>query len=37
MLQSNAPYAFWHVDLLPRLSVDVAHEREGGVKALDSE
>ena len=33
----HLPDALWHVDLLPRLSINVIHEGEGRVKALHSE
>ena len=34
---SSSPDPLWHVHLLSWLSINVVHEREGGIKALHSE
>ena len=36
-MTTRVPDTLWHVDLLAWMSVNVVHEREGGVEALHSE
>ena len=34
---SHTPDSLWYVDLLPSMFINVAHQREAGIKALHSE